>query len=84
MQPRNRKGKEKWRFATWNVGSTTGRVMCVQETKWRSNAARGYKIIYSGEWTKRNGVGIILSRKWEDNVVDVKRVSEREIKERKS
>ena len=79
--PRNRKGMEKRRFATWNVGSMTGRgrelveemgrrnidVMCVQETKWRGNAARelgeGYKIIHSGESNKRNGVGIILSRK---------------------
>ena len=56
-------------------------VMCVHETKWRGNATRelgeGYKIIYSGESNKRNGVGIILSRKWKDNVVDVKRVSDR-------
>ena len=37
----------------------------------------GYKIIYSGKSNKRNGVGIILSRKWKDNVVDVKRVSDR-------
>ena len=50
----NRKRKEGWRFATWNVGSTTGRgrkvademekrnidVMCIQETKWGGNAAR--------------------------------------------
>ena len=93
--PRNRKGMEKWRFATWNVESITGRgrklvkemgrrnidVMCVQETKWRGNAAReldeGYKIIYSRDSNKRNGVGIILSRIWKDNVVDVKRVSDR-------
>ena len=93
--PRNRKGMEKWRFATCNVGSMTGRgrelveevwrrnidVMCVQETKWRGNAARefgeGYKIIYSGESNKRNRMGIILSRKWKDNVVDLKRVSDR-------
>ena len=86
---------EKWRFATWNVGSMTGRgrelveemgrrnvdVMCVQETKWKDNAVRelgeGYKIIYCVESNKRNGVGIILSRKWKDNVVDVKRVSDR-------
>ena len=56
-------------------------VMCVHETKWRGNATRelgeGYKIIYSGESNKRNGVGIILSRKWKDNVVDVRRVSDR-------
>ena len=63
--PRNRKEMEKWRFAAWNVGSMTGRgrglveemgrrnidVMCVQETKWKGNAARRlgerYKIIYS-------------------------------------
>ena len=93
--PRIRKEMERWRFATWNVGSMTGRgrelaeemgrrsidVMCVQETKWGGNAAKelggGYKIFYSGESNKRNGVGIIISQRWKDNVVEVKRVSDR-------
>ena len=56
-------------------------VMCIQETKWGGNAAReiggGYKVYYSGESKKRNGVGIILSQKWKDNVLEVKRVNDR-------
>ena len=56
---------ERWRFATWNVGSMTGRgrelaeemgrrsidVMCVQETKCRAakELGGGYKIFYSDE-----------------------------------
>ena len=56
-------------------------VMCVQETRWGGNAARelggGYKLVYSGKSNKRNGVGIILSQKWKDKVLEVKRVSDR-------
>lgn len=67
------------RFATWNVGTMTGRsaelsdilkkrqldVCCVQETKWKGAKSRlignGYKLIYNGTTTGKNGVGIILS-----------------------
>ena len=55
-------------------------VMCIQETKWGGNAAReiggGYKLCYNGESNKRNGVGIKLSQKWKDNVLQVKRVND--------
>ena len=58
-------GDELWRMTTWNIGSMTGRgrelaeemhkrridVMCVQETRFRGNAARelggDYKLVYS-------------------------------------
>ena len=56
-------------------------VMCVQETRWGENAARelggGYKLVYNGKSNKRNGVGIIMSQKWKDKVLEVKRVSDR-------
>jgi len=39
-------------------------ICCVQETKWKGEKAKeigeGYKIIYSGRTSTRNGVGVIL------------------------
>ena len=82
-------------FASWNVGSLTGKgkelvdemkrrridIMGIQETKWGGNSARvlgnGYKVIYSGEVNKRNGVGVVVAEEWTKRVVSVDRVSDR-------
>ncbi|RWR99635.1 hypothetical protein B4U79_01873, partial [Dinothrombium tinctorium] len=55
-------------------------IACVQETKWTGTKARdigeGYKLHYNG--TKaQNGVGIVVSGKLRDSVVEVFRVSDR-------
>ena len=60
-------------------------ICCVQETRWRGNKARplgrGYKLIYSGTDARgRNGVGVILNKRWQENVVEVSRVNDRIIK----
>ena len=59
-------------------------ILCVQETRWAGNTSRavreighGYKLFYSGEENKDNGVGIILSPEMKDKVVEVKRHSSR-------
>ena len=43
-------------------------IMGIQETKWGGNWSRilgdGYKVIYSREVNKRNGVGVIMAEKW--------------------
>ncbi|XP_063611527.1 uncharacterized protein LOC134785169 [Penaeus indicus] len=49
-------------------------VLCVQETRWKGNKSReigeGCKLIYSGANNQgRNGVGIILDKKWSENLV---------------
>ena len=50
--------------------------MYAKETKWGGNDVRelgeGYKILYSCKSNKRNGVGIIVSQSWKENVVEVK------------
>ena len=49
----------------------------MQETKWTGKSARelgeGYKILYSGGKSSRNGVGVILSPEFKENVVEVSR-----------
>ena len=55
-------------------------IACFQETKWKGSRARegnGYKLWYSGSSAARNGVGIILAGRLKDNVVRVKRRSDR-------
>ena len=93
---RQRQRLEMRRFASWNVGSLTGKgkgrlvdemkrrridIMGIQETNWGGNSARvlgdGYKVIYSGEVNKRNGVGVIVAEEWTKGVVSVDRVSDR-------
>ena len=61
-------------------------ILCVQETRWAGNTSRavreighGYKLFYSGEDSKDNGVGIILSPEMKDKVVEVNRQSSRTI-----
>ena len=59
-------------------------ILCVQETEWKGNRAReiggGFKLIYYGRETRRNGVCIIVSEDVKSNVLDVKRVRGRIIK----
>ncbi|XP_063595885.1 uncharacterized protein LOC134772741 [Penaeus indicus] len=57
-------------------------VLCVQETRWKGNKSReigeGCKLIYTGANNQgRNGVGIILDKKWRENLVHVGRRSDR-------
>ena len=56
-------------------------ILCVQETKWKGKSARelgeGYKMYYSGEGNKRNGVGIILSPKYKERVIEIVRPTDR-------
>ena len=59
-------------------------ILCVQETKWTGKSAKelgqGFKILYSGEKSSRNGVVVILSPEFKEKVVEVSRPSERLIK----
>ena len=51
-------------------------VVCLQETKWKGKKAKDtgeYKLWYSGSECKRNGVGIMVSERYEGDVVEVKR-----------
>ena len=56
-------------------------MLCVQETKWKGDRAReigeGYRLIYCGTETRRNGVGIICNEHEKENVMEVKRCSGR-------
>ena len=56
-------------------------ILCVQETKWKGNCSRqlgsGYKLIYTGENTKGNGVSVVLSAVLREKVVKVERHSDR-------
>ncbi|XP_063708920.1 uncharacterized protein LOC134837472 [Culicoides brevitarsis] len=61
-------------------------VMCVQETKWGNlgNKSRfldlktkDYKLFYHGINNQTNGVGIIISRKYLNNIINIDKVSDR-------
>ncbi|XP_051785416.1 craniofacial development protein 2-like [Erpetoichthys calabaricus] len=55
-------------------------IACIQETKWTGAKARdigdGFKLFYNGN-KPQNGVGIVVSQKVRDNVVEVTRMSDR-------
>ncbi|XP_045112277.1 craniofacial development protein 2-like [Portunus trituberculatus] len=60
-------------------------ICCIQETRWRGNKAKPlgkeYKLIYSGaDAGGRNGVGVILNRRWQESVIEVIRLNDRIIK----
>ncbi|KAK3517926.1 hypothetical protein QTP70_027537, partial [Hemibagrus guttatus] len=95
-QREKRKGKSVGlRIGTLNVGTMTGKgreladvmerrkvdILCVQETRWKGNKARGigagFKLFYYGVDSKRNGVGVVLKEEFVRNVLEVKRVSDR-------
>ncbi|KAL0838447.1 hypothetical protein ABMA28_016579 [Loxostege sticticalis] len=54
---------------------------CLQETRWQGSKSRnigeGYKLMYTGSKGGRNGVAIIISHDHLDNIVEVKRFSDR-------
>ncbi|KAL0860090.1 hypothetical protein ABMA27_010404 [Loxostege sticticalis] len=54
---------------------------CLQETRWQGSKSRnrgeGYKLMYTGSKGGRNGVAIIISHDHLDNIVGVKRFSDR-------
>ena len=54
-------------------------ILCVQETRWNGQKAKelgeGYKIYYSGEGSKRNGVGIMVSLEMKEGMLQVIRNS---------
>ncbi|KAE8696948.1 Methylcrotonoyl-CoA carboxylase subunit alpha [Hibiscus syriacus] len=53
---------------------------CIQETRWKGARARegnGYKLWYSGVDNARNGVGILVSSRLKENVVEVCRYRDR-------
>ena len=56
-------------------------IACVQETKWKGINAKeigeGFKLYYHGIFRARNGIGIILSKEWQDNILEIKRISDR-------
>ena len=57
-------------------------ILCVQETKWVGEKARiieplGYKLWYIGRDKNRNGVGVIIDTQLLENVVEVRRKSDR-------
>ena len=55
-------------------------IACIQETKWKGAQARecnGFKLWYSGTEKARNGVGIMVSSEYKDNVVEVFRCRDR-------
>ncbi|KAK3532736.1 hypothetical protein QTP86_028100 [Hemibagrus guttatus] len=56
-------------------------ILCVQETRWKGSKARsigaGFKLIYYGVDSKRNGVGVVLNKEFVRNVLEVKTVSDR-------
>ena len=56
-------------------------IACVQETKWKGSKAKeigeGFKLYYHGICRARNGIGIILSKEWQDKILEIKRISDR-------
>uniref|UniRef100_A0A914UZ50 Endonuclease/exonuclease/phosphatase domain-containing protein n=1 Tax=Plectus sambesii TaxID=2011161 RepID=A0A914UZ50_9BILA len=56
-------------------------VACVQEVKWKGEKSRnlgaGYKLIYYGTTSGKNGVGVILNEPLSDKVLEVTRVTDR-------
>ncbi len=55
-------------------------VACVQETKWKGSKAKeigeGYKVIYHGTSSTRNGIAVVISRRFHDKVTEVRRLSD--------
>jgi len=59
-------------------------VCCVQETRWTRSGARvmgkgmsRYKFFWQGCKDGNAGVGLLISDRWIDRIIDVKRVNER-------
>ena len=56
-------------------------IACIQETKWSGAKSRdigdGYKLLYNGSNSTRNGVGIAVSETLRSNIVAVEHFSDR-------
>ena len=56
-------------------------ILCLQETKWKGSKARniggGCKIFYNGADGRKNGIGIMVREELAENILEVKRVSDR-------
>ena len=57
-------------------------ILCVQETKWKGQKAKevedtGFKLWYTGTTANRNGVGVLIDKSLNDDVVDVRRQGDR-------
>ena len=56
-------------------------IACIQETKWKGSRSRdigdGYKLLYYGQSSNRNGVGIVVSEVLRDKINNVDRISDR-------
>jgi len=57
-------------------------VCCVQETRWTGSGARvmgkgmsGYKFFWQGCKDGNTGVGLLISDRWIDRIIDVKRLN---------
>ena len=53
---------------------------CLQESRWKRGGARvmgEYKCFWSGGKDGAGGVAVLVASKWQEEVTDVKRVSER-------
>jgi len=56
------------------------RIACLQETKWlgaKANEIDGYKLWYSSLKRAKNGVGILVGKELVEQVVEVRRKSDR-------
>ena len=77
---------------TANIGSMTGKsreiadimhrrkikIACIQETKWKGKEiGEGFKLYYHCICRARNGIWIILSKEWQDKILEIKRISDR-------
>jgi len=55
--------------------------MCIQEMKWTGRSVReigdGYKVLYSGGSSKKNGVDLILDSELNSTVIDIIRHNDR-------
>jgi exonuclease III len=57
-------------------------IICVQETKWKRQKTKemedtGFKLLYTGNMSIKNDVGIVLNKSLKDGVVDIKRQEDR-------
>lgn len=61
-------------------------VLCVQETRWKNlqkksrflnGRSKNYKIFYYGTTQGQNGVGIIINKRYLQNIIDIKYVCDR-------
>ncbi|XP_050674366.1 craniofacial development protein 2-like [Leptidea sinapis] len=56
-------------------------ICCIQETRWKGSKSRdignGFKLLYNGSITNKNGGGIVIDQDLQERIVEVHRVSDR-------